>query len=157
MGSAMVATAGRLMEEFEVLARTVRSSENGHTFSAAQGVTVVWNSPVSEFRNSVVANATVCHDPEVLPQPGIRFLSHVERFRCKEVVYGECGGEAFTQHWDFIREGFLERYSYTKKCSKHTQRSEFVFDTRCKTTEVRQADGPILSCASAQLHLLAVS
>lgn len=132
--------ASKLMEEFEALARSVKSSKAAHTFSAAQGVTVVWDAPLNCFRNSV-AQAALCHNPTELPAPGERFMGHVDRLRCKEVVYSDCETQvAFTQHWNFVREGHLERYSFTRRypCSAG-ETAVLVFDTKARTSEAKRS------------------
>lgn len=130
----------RLLEEFESLARSVKCSQDAHTFSAARGVTVVWNAPLNCFRNSIATKAVVTHNPSRLPTSGRRFLEHVERLTCQEQVFQKkLNTKAFTQHWKFSRKGHLEFYSLTRVYRNDAKDvTEIVIDRNNKTREAKR-------------------
>jgi hypothetical protein len=132
--------AEQLREDFEILARSVKCSSAAHTFSGAEGVSVVWNSPLNCFRNSIACKAVVTHEPGRLPANGTRFLEHVDRLTCRELVLAQNSNQtAFTQHWNFTRKGNFEHYIFTRVFKNDTRdTTEIVVNTRTQTSKAKR-------------------
>jgi len=126
----------RLKEDFESLARSVKCCPAAHSFAAAEGVSVVWNSPLNCFRNSIASKAVLTHEPGSLPTCGARFLENVERLTCQELVLDKATNQAaFTQHWNFTRRGNYEHYIFTRVYSNSTRdTTEILVDTATQTS-----------------------
>jgi hypothetical protein len=143
MGSPMVLgqrETEQLQDEFESLARSVKCCSAAHTFSGAEGVSVVWNAPLNCFRNSIACKAVVSHQPGHLPTSGQRFLERVDRLTCRELVLDGTTKEAvFTQHWNFTRRGDYEHYLLTRVFKNDTRdTTEIVVDTKNRTSQANR-------------------
>ena len=115
-------TASRLIEEFESVAQTVRSSP--HANAVMPGVMVVHNSPLNSYRNSV-ADARISYG-ERAASP--RFLDRVDRLNLRETSRNT--GMTVTQEWNYERNGQSESFVFVREIEETRVRETAVL--RCK-------------------------